>query len=158
MVYQELHHSVRNSFPKLVKLHKLQFSKFLAWFRGQGSGSCIGKSKFQTGNYYNLTADLDSLQKSTNVSLSSFFYIFRLLWVKSGKHLKFVDKRATMFLCWQIWTVFLDFSHENIWIKKNGNHFTFILFCKESKSAIKIGKFLFQKFDLCIPLKPPDGW
>ena len=34
MVYQELHHSVQNSFPELVKLNKLQFLKFLAWFRG----------------------------------------------------------------------------------------------------------------------------
>ena len=44
--------------------------------RGQRSKSPYGRSKFQNENFFIPKADLESLQKSTNVKCFSFFNIF----------------------------------------------------------------------------------
>ena len=52
------------------------FKIFGSVLKGQRSKGPYGRSKFQNENFFILKADLESLQKSTNVKCFSFFNIF----------------------------------------------------------------------------------
>ena len=79
----------------------------MIFYGPSGGDKGIGKSKFKNWNFSIPMVDSDSLQKSTNVKWSPFFHIQMLSKLKSRKTLKFLDKRATMIICLQIWTFFL---------------------------------------------------
>ena len=65
--------------------------------------------------------------------------------LKSRKTSKFTKKRTSS----RKLAVLAIFEELALKIKINENQFTIILFRKESKSEIKIEKFLFSKFDIC---------
>ena len=75
-----------------------------------------------------------------NVKLSSFFFILMLTLLKSRKTSKFTKKRTSS----RKLAVLAIFEELALKIKINENQFTIILFRKESKSEIKIEKFLFS--------------
>ena len=103
-----------------------------------GGAKGIGRSKIFQRNSSILIADLDSLQKSMNVKWFPFFY---LISVSASKLANTADFRLVVHLLANF-GVFGDFNNDNIKIYQNKVHFTFTLFCKESKSAIQIEKFL----------------
>ena len=74
------------------------------------------------------------LRKSMIVNWFSFIFI---LSASSSKIAKTANFRLDV-LFFVNFDVFLDFNSVNIKIKKNEDNFTFILFCKESGSAIRI--------------------
>ena len=76
-----------------------------------------------------------------------------LTWVKMTKNVKILNKRAMG----RKSAIFAKFWVCTVIIKKNEDYFTFILFCKDSRFAIRMKKFLFCNFDICIPVTPPAG-
>ena len=67
-----------------------------------------------------------------------------LTMLKTRKTSKFTKKRTSS----RKLAVLAIFEELALKIKINENQFTIILFRKESKSEIKIKKFLFSKFDI----------
>ena len=90
--------------------------------------------KFENRNFSIFISDLDSLRKSMIVNWFSFIFI---LSASSSKIAKTANFRLDV-LFFVNFDVFLDFNSVNIKIKKNEDYFTFMLFCKESGSAIRI--------------------
>ena len=65
-----------NLYALTGKIKKIAIFKIFGSSQGgQRSRWGIGMSKIQIRNFWNLTADLDSLQKSMNAKCSSFFHI-----------------------------------------------------------------------------------
>ena len=85
------------------------------------------------------------------------FLYLDVIMAKIKKNVQICEQMIIVALLSKIFNVFLDFSYDNIWIWKNEDHFSFVLFCKESESAIGTEKFQSLNFDFPIPLSPPDG-
>ena len=95
---------------------------------------------------------MDSLKKSMSANYFSFFNILIGTLSKIWFKVKKLDKRAKVLF----YNVFCEFERLPNEIWKKEEHFAFILFCKESKSAVRFQKFLIWIFD--IPMPHLDLW
>ena len=86
------------------------------------------RSNLKNQDFQILIADLDSLQKSIKRKCASFFHFIMKTYSNSASK------------------------------SQKEDHFAIILFCKESKSAIRTKKFWFEKFDLTWPLTQIVEW
>ena len=105
-------------------------------------GQRSGKVKFLKLEFFNSDCRFGFLAKKYNSKVCFFFLYFDQ---NTFKFKVKVAKNGKLFICLNLPSFYdfdVEFEHVLMRISKKGAHFAIILFCKESKSAIRFKKFL----------------
>ena len=104
-------------------------------------GQRSGKVKFLKLEFFNSDCRFGFLAKKYNSKVCFFFLYFDQ---NTFKFKVKVAKKGKLFICLNLPSFYdfdVEFEHVLMRISKKGAHFAIILFCKESKSAIRIKEF-----------------